>query len=106
MQAKRQIDILEVGTELFGKHPHIEQRLTPIKRAGSAGAEDLAALQISRREGLAVAALAGHAAGEVAIPGAVDMRHFLAWSSVHHERGDGGDVGIDEGIKGGFRPAR
>src|SRR6185437_2586721 len=77
VETKGEIDILEVGAELFGEHSHLKQRIPPIERAGSAGAEHVAALQINRGERLSVTAFAGHAAGEVTIPGAIDPPRSL-----------------------------
>ena len=40
LQAKRQIDVLEIGAERFGKGAHVQHGLPAIESGGGAGAED------------------------------------------------------------------
>ena len=75
-QSQRQIDVLEIGAEVFREQSRSNQRPTPQEDAGAARRCHRLGSKILVVQRFEVAALPGEAAGIVAIAGAVDQRRL------------------------------
>ena len=105
VEAERQVHVLEVGGKGFGEAADRQHRVSTVERAGRAGAEDGAGLEVLGADGSAAAALAGDAAEEIAVTGAVDARRPIVGRSLQHQRRHGGHGRVGEPAQGGVRPA-
>ena len=74
VQSEGEIDVLEISAERFRKPADSQESIAPVERTRRAGAEDASCLQMLGTQRPTMAALAGDAAQEIAVAGAIDDR--------------------------------
>src|SRR5262249_38644692 len=94
-------DVLEIGFEGLGEPSHLEQRLTSIKGARSAGTENALDRQSPFPQLLPMSTFAGYSAHVVTISRTINR----AVSNIQNEWRDGADTMILKAGPRSFKPA-